>query len=90
MSINYYQKSVALLGELQKRYPSYNMGKHLATAFVDYPDMWGIPDRVFHSTLLNYMIELELDFSHREDDLDKIINEGLNLSSCLEDEEEED
>ena len=85
---NYYEKSVALLTELKNKYPTYNMGKHLSTAFVDYNDMWGIPDKVFYSTLLNYMIELELDVPHKEDDIEKIINDGLNLSSLLEDEEE--
>jgi hypothetical protein len=37
------------------------MGKHIATAFADYTDVWGLSDKVFYSTLLN-VIELELMF----------------------------
>jgi uncharacterized phage-like protein YoqJ len=58
--INYYQ-GVALLTDLKKNYPTYNMGKHIATAFADYTDVWGLSDKVFYSTLLN-VIELELMF----------------------------
>jgi hypothetical protein len=87
--INYYQKSVVLLTTLKKNYPKYNMGKHIATAFADYTDLWGLSDKVFYSTLLNYVIELELDVPHKDDDIQNIINQGLNLSSVLEEDEEE-
>jgi hypothetical protein len=50
--INYYQKSV-LLTDLKKNYPTYNMGKHIATAFADYTDVWGLSDKVFYLPLLN-------------------------------------
>jgi hypothetical protein len=65
------------------------MGKHIATAFADYTDVWGLSDKVFYSTLLNYVIELELDVPHKDDDIQNIINQGLNLSSVLEEDEEE-
>jgi hypothetical protein len=64
------------------------MGKHIATAFADYTDVWGLSDKVFYSTLLNYVIELELDVPHKDDDIQNIINQGLNLSSVLEEDGE--
>jgi hypothetical protein len=51
------------------------MGKHIATAFADYTDVWGLSDKVFYSTLLNYVIELELDVPHKDDDIQNIINQ---------------
>jgi hypothetical protein len=53
------KKHLSFLENLKKNYPTYNMGKHIATAFADYTDVWGLSDKVFSFPLLNYVIELE-------------------------------
>jgi hypothetical protein len=88
--IKYYEKTLKLLEKLKKKYPSYNMGKHIATAFAEYTDIWGISDQLFFNLLQKYVTELELDSYHEESEIQNIINDGLHLSSFLEDEEEED
>ncbi len=88
--VNYYMKSVKLLESLKKQHPRHSIGKHLSTAFSDYKDLWDVSDKVFYSVLNCYVIELDFDILHdrEEDDLNKIINDGLHLESILEEEEE--
>ena len=76
---NYYKKTLFLLESLHKKFPSYNMGKHFATA-LDGEDLWGISDRELFLSLQKYEIELELDV-HHEDDVEKIIKDSMHLSS---------
>jgi hypothetical protein len=71
--INYYQKCCSI-NRPQKITPLI-IWKHIATAFADYTDVWGLSDKVFYSTLLNYVIELELDVPHKDDDIQNIINQ---------------
>ena len=40
MKANFYKKSTDLLNKLQKEYPTYTLGRHIATAFSDYGDIW--------------------------------------------------
>lgn len=87
--INYYEKVHTLFQELKKNHPSYGMGKHIATAFIEYTDIWGMTDKLFYTILKKYSDGLELDIPHKEDDIDLIINDGLHLSSMFEEEDEE-
>lgn len=84
---NYYNQALHLLQELHKLYPTYNMGRHLATALSDYPDMWGIPDKEVSYALQKYKAQLEMDVPHTED-IDKIIQDGMDLDRMFREEEE--
>lgn len=84
---NYYKRIQEVLAQLHSKYPTYNMGRHLETALSDYPNMWDIPDKEMLFALEKYQAELSLDESPT--DIEKIIEDGLNLSQYLEGEDYE-
>lgn len=86
-SPNYYRQIIRALDRLQKAHPSYNMGRHLATA-LDGSDMWGITDKELLLALQNYEIELNMDVDH-EGDIEDIIKDGMNLERMFFDEDED-
>jgi hypothetical protein len=81
--INYYQKSVALLTDLKKITPLIIWG-NILLQLLQTTQMYGAFLIRCSILLLNYVIELELDVPHKDDDIQNIINQGLNLSSVLE------
>lgn len=85
---NYYPKVVAILKELNKLFPSYNIGKHLSTA-TDGQDMWGISDKALYLALVQYKAELETNNSPdtNEYELQKILEDGMHLEDIFEEEE---
>lgn len=88
----YFNEIISLLKELHKTYPEYNLGKHLSTAFDGYSDVWGASDKELLFALEKYKTELELDIPHitNEEELEKIIKDGMNLfTNEIEEEEEE-
>lgn len=89
---NYYNQVIHLLQELHKAHPTYNMGRHLATALDGYGDLWGMTDKEFVFLLSKYKTRLELDIPHIEDgeDLEKIMKEGMNLDSLFKEEDNDE
>jgi hypothetical protein len=84
-----YQQVLHTLQELHKDFPTYNLGRHLATALDDYGDIWGMTDREMAYALNKYMAELELDVPHTdESEIDKIIKDGMDLDNILKEEDE--
>ena len=83
----HYNKIIKALQTLHKTHPSYNMGRHIATALDGYPDVWGLTDRELLFALNKYIIELDMDVLHDEN-VDLIIKEGLDLTHILDEEEE--
>lgn len=55
-----YKQALILFEELHRKYPTYELGRHIATAFADYGDMWGISGKEFLFALEKYAAELEL------------------------------
>jgi len=87
---NYYNDSLHTLQELHKSFPTYNLGRHLATALSDYGDIWGMTDKEIAYALSKYKAELEMDVPHLdESEIDKIIKEGMDLDNILKEDEEE-
>jgi|TARA_R110000868_G_scaffold97008_2_gene266929 hypothetical protein len=85
---NNYQQSLHILQELHKDFPTYNLGRHLATALSDYGDIWGMTDKEIAFALDKYKSELEMDIPHTDDsELDKIIKEGMDLDNILKEED---
>lgn len=85
---SYYNQILHVLQHLHRLYPTYNMGRHLATALDGYGDVWGLTDRELTFALEKYVSELELDKSSpktEEDRLRKILMD--NAFSTNEDEE---
>lgn len=85
---NHYQQALQTLQELHKDFPTYNLGRHLATALSDYGDIWGITDKELAFALDKYKNEIEMDVPHTdESELDKIIKEGMDLDNILKEED---
>jgi hypothetical protein len=85
-----YQQALQTLQELHKDFPTYNLGRHLATALSDYGDIWGLTDKELAFALNKYKAELEMDVPHTdESEIDKIIKEGMDLDNILKEEEDE-
>ena len=86
----YYQQALYTLQELNKDFPTYGLGRHLATALSDYGDIWGITDKELAYVLDKYKTELGMDVPHTdESEIDKIIKEGMDLDNILKEEEDE-
>jgi hypothetical protein len=79
----YYRQIIQVLESLNKSHPTYNIGKHLATA-LDGHDLWGVSDKAVLQALRDYRTELEMDIAHKEDDIDDIIKQGMHLNDILE------
>jgi hypothetical protein len=89
---NYHKQIIALLEDLCKTYPEYNMGRHLSTALDGYGEAWGLPDKEFVFLLEKYKTRMELDIPHIADneELDQILREGMDLDSLFKEEEDGD
>jgi len=87
---DYYLKVIELLNTLKKEYPDYEISKHIATATVDYNDIWGLSDRELYDLLEKYQFELSCDSGKLTPDseIDKIIKDGLNLNTILDEDED--
>jgi len=87
---NNYEKSLQVLQDLHKDFPTYNLGRHLSTALADYGDIWGLTDKELLFALNKYKAEIEMDVPHTdESELDKIIKEGMDLDNILKEEDED-
>ena|SRR6478752_3001937 len=84
-----YSDIITVLVELKAKYPSVNMGRHLSTALEDYNDLWGVNDKEILLALTEYKTSMELDVLHEtgEEELKKIIEDGMNLAYSLDDED---
>ncbi len=80
------------LEELHSSHPSYSFGRHISIAFSEYGDVWGITDKEALFALEKYAQELEGDDDKiaSSEYLDKIIKEGMNLDTILDEEEEDE
>lgn len=89
MAPKYYSQIIATLNELHKSFPTYNLGKHLSTAFDDYGDVWGMSDKELLYVLNKYKVELELDSPHNSSDqeIEEIIKGGMNLDYLMEEDD---
>jgi hypothetical protein len=78
------------LESLRKAHPTYNIGRHISTALDGYDDMWGVTDKEFLFALEKYELALNMDVDHiDQEEIDKIIKDGMNLERMFEEEEEE-
>ncbi len=88
---DFYGEILQELKELKKKYPSYDMGRHIATIVDDFGDIWGIPDKELLFAFTKYRAQLEMDVPHVEDeDIQSIIEDGMNLSYTKDEEDEFD
>ena len=75
---------------LRKAHPTYNIGRHISTALDGYDDIWGVTDKEFLFALEKYELALNMDIDHiDQEEIEKIIKDGMNLERTLFEEEEE-
>ena len=84
---NPYTQILLVLKDLHLAHPKCEMSKHLATAFADLGDLWGIEDKELLKALVKYKSEQELDTAPNKE-LDEIIKEGNSLFDPIEEEDE--
>lgn len=90
MKPNHLSKIVKVLEQLHKDFPHCNLGRHLATA-LDEQDLWSLTDGNMFILLDEYAAELSLDKPHEDsEELEKIIKGGMNLTTLLDDDDEEE
>jgi hypothetical protein len=88
-SPNYYRQIIHILEKLHKAHPTYNMGRHISTALDGYDDVWGVTDKEFLFALEKYELALNMDVDHiDQEEIDKIIKDGMNLERMFLDDEE--
>jgi hypothetical protein len=87
--LNYYRQILQTLERLHKAHPTYNIGRHISTALDGYDDVWGVSDKEFLFALEKYELELNMDIDHNQEEIDKIIKDGMNLERTLFEEEED-
>jgi hypothetical protein len=77
---------------LKRKYPTYTLGQHISTSLSEYGDIWGISDKELLFALEKYQTELEyLEHSTVKDkDLNTIIEEGKNLETLFNKDEDDD
>jgi hypothetical protein len=79
-----------VLESLHKAHPTYNIGRHISTALDGYDDVWGVSDKEFLFALEKYELALNIDIDHiDQEEIEKIIKDGMNLERTLFEEEEE-
>jgi hypothetical protein len=87
---NYHRKIIQLLERLHKAHPTYNIGRHFATALDGYQDVWGVSDRELLFSLQKYEASLDMDRDHiDEEEIEEIIKDGMNLNVIFLEEEED-
>lgn len=79
------------LQQLHKKYPTYNMGRHLSTALDEYPDIWGLSNKEFLFALNKYAAELEFNVISDDDKfLQQVIADSETMFDIVDTEDEED
>ena len=85
MAASFYNQSLKALSKLDKLFPLQSLGKHIATA-MDGHCIENLSNKEFYNILNDYIIELESGVPYCED-LEQIIQEGLDLKHILDEEE---
>lgn len=80
---SYYHQFILGLQRLKAAHPTYTIGKHISTIIDDMGDTWGVSDREMFNALRKYEKQLDMDVPH-EDNIDEIIQDGLDLNKTIE------
>lgn len=84
-----YNQALHILQELKHSHPNYRLSQHIDTAFSDYTSLWGTSDEEVLFALEKYRTELEYNIAS-EKEVDKIIEEGKNLTLLFDQDEGEE
>lgn len=89
---DYYQKIIKVLLEIKEAYPEYTLGKHLQNSLKEHSGyMWKKTDKHIYNSIITYKEKLMSNTPYvKTSEIDKIIREGMNLDTILDDDEEED
>lgn len=87
MKTTHYERILGILVELKDSHPSSTISNHLYAALQD--NFWGMSDEQFYLALNKYKTRLDMDVPHKDEDIDKIIKDGMNLHKILDDQEDD-
>lgn len=87
---NYVNDICNALKELHRLYPAQCIGRHFDAAFADYDSLFGVTDKELAYALNKYQQTLEIDPIASDAEIDRILREGSNLSTILDEEENEE
>ena len=85
---NYFKLISQILIELKAEHPNTKLGSHLSTALEEHGDLWGIEDEKIFKSLKKYQSMLTA-IPSKETEIDKIIEDGMNLSLISLEQEED-
>ena len=86
--VNYKLKIIKLLSEIIKINPVYTIGQHLTFAFDDYNSIGMLSDKGFYENLKDYADTLSPGQIITPEELNKIMNDKIDMDSILEDNED--
>lgn len=85
-----FSQIIAVLNELHKSFPKYNIGRHISTA-LDGSDPWGVSDKQLLAALQKYKEQQEIDTPYtNERELESIISDGMNLNNLFDEDNGEE
>lgn len=83
-----YNQIISLFQELNKKYPTYSIGRHISTALDEYTDVWGVTNKEFLFALNKYAATLDIDNASDDDVfLKQVIEDGEHLFDEMEEDE---
>ncbi len=75
-----YNRILTTLSLLNKEFPKQTLGVHIVTALSEH-DVFNISDKAFLEAINDYYTELiAIDVPHNNDDIEDIIQSGMNLT----------
>ena len=89
----YYEKIIKVLMELKEAYPEYNLGRHLRYSLAENNGsyLWSKTDKQIFNSIIAYKERLMSKIPYvEESQIEKIIKEGMNLDTILDDDEDND
>lgn len=74
---------IAILKDLNKKYPLQGIARHIHDATLDYSNLWGLEDKELLFSLTKYKTELDLNVVD-EKEIDAILKDGILLNDNIE------
>lgn len=89
MKNNYLPKILSILKDLEKSYPTLSVARHISDAASEYGELLWLSNKELLDALEVYKEQLLMNQPPTEDEIAQITREAMDLSSILDEEEEE-
>lgn len=78
---------ITIFKSLNHKFPNQGLGRHIADATVEYPNLWSLPNSELLFALNKYQTELDLNIVDQSE-VDKIIKDAENIEHILDSDED--